>query len=75
VPDQAIALIRGKCAANDCLYPDNVSLGERGAAIVHATPMATGTSARSDGRRVRLLLEIMGRPVKLTVPRERVEAA
>jgi hypothetical protein len=44
--DQAIKTIRGLCASNDCLYPDNVSLGGRGTAIVHAVPFEVGAAAR-----------------------------
>jgi hypothetical protein len=89
VPDQAIALIRGLCAVNDCLYPDNETLGGRGNATVRAAPLAIGASAQimagpmadltgicewSDGRRVRLELWIMGRSVAVTVSQERVQA-
>jgi transcription antitermination factor NusG len=50
MPDQAIELIRGLCDVNDCLYPDNITAGERGAAIVQAvppeTPFEVGATAR-----------------------------
>jgi transcription antitermination factor NusG len=46
VPDAAIDLIRGMCAPNDCVYPDNVDLRDRRAPMVRAVPMAAGSSAR-----------------------------
>ena len=83
VPDAAIEAIRGQCAPNGCIYPP-----ER--ATPGATPLAVGTAARltegpmadlsgictwSDGRRVRLLLEIMGRAVPVTVAQSAVVVA
>jgi hypothetical protein len=88
VPDQAIALIRSRCAPNDCIYPDNVDLRDGAPPVVHPVPLEVGTTARlldgpmadltgicqwSDGRRVSLLMQLLGRPVKLTVAQERVE--
>jgi transcription antitermination factor NusG len=81
VPDQAIDGIRAQCWANDCVYPP--SHGGRPAA-----PLAVGIRARmrdgplrelpgicqmSDGHRVRLLMEIMGRAVPVTVLQSAVE--
>jgi transcriptional antiterminator RfaH len=83
-PDQAIEWIRtlnlpeGRMAANGCFYPANV----------HATPLAIGATAQvmsgpmadltgicewSDGRRVRLLLNLLGRAVPITVPQSAVK--
>jgi transcription antitermination factor NusG len=82
VPDQAIEVIRGLCAPNDCIYP--ASHGERPAPLTPGTrarmltgPMAevAGICQWSDGKRVRLLLTIMGRAVAVTVPQAALELA
>ncbi len=90
VPDGAIDLIRGLCAPNGCVYPDNERMLDGPAPVIRMPPIAPGTRTRltagpmadlagictwSDGKRVRLLLEIMGRAVSVTVPRLAVEAA
>ena len=83
VPDAAIEAIRGQCAPNGCIYPLDL-------ATKAAAPLAVGTIARltegpmadltgicswSDGKRVRLLLEIMGRAVLVTVAQSAVVAS
>ena len=88
VPDKAIDLIRGLCAPNDCVYPDNRRMTEGYAPAIPRAPIEAGTRTRlmsgpmadlsgictwSDGKRVRLLLEIMGRPVSVTVAQAAVE--
>ena len=85
VPDAAIELIYKLpgFAPNGCLYPsefDGTPLDEVPIDIavqLVAGPMADlrGICKWSDGQRVKLLLEIMGRPVLVTVPRRNVIAA
>jgi transcription antitermination factor NusG len=89
MPDQAIETIRALCAANDCIYPDNVKLRDRKTPVIRPEPLPAGMNARllhgpladltgicewSDGRRVRLLLSLLGRAVTVTVPQAEVEA-
>lgn len=77
VPHKAIEALRATLAPNACLYP----------VTRHATPITTGASVRvlegpfadhvglcqmSDGLRVRLLLELLGRPVQVTVAQSAV---
>jgi hypothetical protein len=86
LPDLVIDLVRGWCQANDCQYPPNFNLLEPDAML----PMVDGVTARllagaladrvgisewSDAKRTRLLLTIMGRELRVTVPRAWVEAA
>ena len=86
VPDAAIAFIRGFCGANGCHYPANVNLRDLGApqrlgagdaVRLVAGPMAelVGSCQWSDAHRVRVLLDILGRQVPVTVFRTAVEAA
>lgn len=71
--DSVINLLLGMCEPNHCIYPAN---------HLHMNPIDVGTSLRlmtgsmeghtgicewSDGRRVRLLLSILGRNVPVTV--------
>jgi transcription antitermination factor NusG len=77
VPDAAIELVRSMCSENGCIYPST-----------HAGPLPVGTSVRllngpladlagivemSDGRRVRLLLQLLGQPVPVKVRQAAVE--
>ncbi len=88
VPDGAIDLIRSLCAPNGCVYPDNERMLDGPAPVIRMPPIAPGTRTRltagpmadlagictwSDSKRVRLLLEIMGRTVSVTVARADVE--
>jgi transcription antitermination factor NusG len=86
MPDAAIALIRDICQANDCRYPDSfdihdpdapLPLGEGVAGRLVAGAMAdrVGICEWSDAKRTRLLLSILGREVRVEVPRAWVEAA
>ncbi len=85
VADETIDLIRGipGMAVNGCVYPVEVA-DERPLPIKAGTPVAiasgpfggrTGICTWSDGRRVRVLLEIMGRTVPVPMPQALVEAA
>ena len=82
VPDAAIEAIRGQCAPNGCIYPPERAIEGAAplpvgiAARVTEGPMAdlTGICTWSDGKRVRLLLQIMGRAVPVTVPQSTVAA-
>ena len=84
VPEAAIDAIRGLCAPNGCIYPPDVELADEG---VRPARLVDGVRARlvdgpmgdlsgicvwSDHRRVRLLMEILGRSVEVTVPRGQV---
>jgi transcription antitermination factor NusG len=84
VPEQAIALLRRMCQPNECVYPPKTNLQDLHAPV----PLDVGSSARllsgpmaelvgivamSDGRRVRLLLEIMGSLVPADVEQAAVE--
>jgi transcription antitermination factor NusG len=65
VPDTAIALIRGMCAPNGCLYPAShhdrpLAVGANARFLTGPMADLTGICAWSDGRRVKLLLEMMG---------------
>jgi transcription antitermination factor NusG len=86
VPDAAVHAIRSRLMPNGCCYPEHVELRAAGP-VVHLPP---GSNARllegpladiagicqwSDGRRVRLLLSLLGREVVVTVPRTAVEVA
>ena len=85
VPDSVIEAIRALCHGNGCIYPRNVDphdLNAPPALDIGATvrfvsgPMIdlSGVCRMSGAKRVELLLEIMGRPVVMTVPRSAVEA-
>ena len=80
VSDQAIELLLGMVEPNHCCYPAN---------HLHMNPMDPGIALRllsggmegqtgicewSDGRRVRLLMHILGRPVSVTVSQGGVAA-
>jgi transcriptional antiterminator RfaH len=80
VPDQAIELLRSFAAPNGCIYP----------ADRYALPLAVGTSVRllsgpmedltgicewSSGKRVGLLMQILGRSVVVAADRTAVEVA
>lgn len=81
VSDEAIALLWTLLEPNGCAYPAN---------HVHMNPFEPGTALRilsggmegqegicewSDGRRVRLLLHILGRPVPVTLSQRAVSTA
>lgn len=83
VPDTAIDLIRSMLEPNLCLYPSNHPSHR------HITALQVGTAQRfltgamtdrkgivtwSDGARVQLLMEILGREVRVTTTRDAVEA-
>lgn len=86
MPDDAIEIIRKVCSANGCQYPADVNLQ-----ALHAPlPIAVGAATRmlggpmadlagicqwSSSQRVAILLQILGRDVRVTVPRAAVEAA
>ena len=84
VPDAAIAQIRGLCSGNDCVYPTGFSLVEgRVVSVVPpgtpvrliAGPMAdlSGFCEMSNGKRVRVLLNLMGRAVSVTLSQSAIE--
>jgi transcription antitermination factor NusG len=90
VPDAAIDGIRALCSPNDCIYPASVALRSRLPALVSSVPLVAGSRTRlldgpmadltgicqwSDAKRVRLLMDILGRTVLVTVPRDRTEPA
>jgi transcription antitermination factor NusG len=80
VPDSVIEAIQSRAHANGCLYPH---------APASAVRLATGTRVRpvegafvdlvgnlsemSDGKRVKVLLSIMGRQVPVVMPKSAVE--
>lgn len=79
VPDHAIAWVRSLLASNGCLYPAShrdslISVGTPLRLIDGPMPDLTGICQWSDGRRVRLLMQMLGRPVTVTVAQSAVEA-
>jgi len=83
MPDRVIEDIQSLCSANGCIYPppptdpDHTTPIPPGASVLLASGAMiglTGICQWSDGKRVRLLLEILGRGVAVTVPRASVEA-
>ena len=83
MPDLVIETIRSLCSPNGCVYPpppvdpDRTTPIPPGASVLLADGAMiglTGICTWSDSKRVRLLLEILGRGVSVTVPRASVEA-
>jgi len=83
VPAVVLEVLWRQCAPNGVSYPpepvpvDRTSLIPPGAAVLIADGVMvglTGICQWSDGKRVRLLLEILGRGVDVTVPRSSVDA-
>jgi transcriptional antiterminator RfaH len=83
VPASVLEILWQQCAPNGVIYPP------KPVPVDHTTPIPCGSSVLlasgamigltgicqwSDGKRVRLLLEILGRGVAVTVPRASVEA-
>lgn len=79
VPDEVVLLVRNMCEPNDAIYPANHR---------HMNPIDVGTTLKlltggmeghegictwSDGRRVKLLLSLLGRQVPITVSQSAVE--
>jgi transcription antitermination factor NusG len=85
VPDAAIDAIRAQCAPNGCIYPPDPDKRaprlEQGSKVrVLTGPMADameqdllGICEMSDGKRVKVLLQIMGRAVSVTMAQSAVE--
>lgn len=78
MPDRVIEAVRNLCAPNGCIYPPEPAPVDRTTPIPCGTKVQlasgamiglTGICLWSDGKRVRLLLEILGRGVAVTVPR------
>ncbi len=80
VPDQQIELVRAMCEPNGCIYPPD---------HLHGSPIDVGTCVRllsgsmeghtgicewSDGKRIKLLMSILGRAVPVVVACASVEA-
>ena len=83
MPERAFDLIRSLCSENGCSYPpppvdpDRTNPIPAGASVLLASGAMiglTGICQWSDGKRVRLLMEILGRGVAVTVQRASVEA-
>lgn len=73
VPERAIAWIRDLCAPNGCVYPDRAPrLAVNTLARVKDGPLADldGICTWSDGRRVKLLLQFLGRPTLVEVAQD-----
>ena len=80
VPPQAIEAIRAMCGPLDCVQPSRASLrpfAKGDGARLTEGPMAglAGICERSSRERVTMLLSLMGREVRVTVPVASVEAA
>lgn len=87
VPETALGAVRSLCAPNGCVYPPGWDFGrvdpvqrplESGCHVrVLCGPLAdhVGICQMSDGKRVELLLEILGRPVRAKINQVDVEVA
>jgi transcription antitermination factor NusG len=83
VPASVLDILWRQCAADGVIYPPEPLVADRATPIPCGTTVLlasgamiglTGICQWSDGKRVRLLLEILGRGVRVTVPRSSVEA-
>lgn len=85
MPDHAIQCIRSVCELNDCQYPTGVDLHSLDAPvplqpgsvvqfIAGAMRDCRGICRWSDAERVDLLMQIMGREVRMTAKRSLLEA-
>jgi transcription antitermination factor NusG len=80
VPDSVIEAIKGRAHANGCLYPDTQRSAPRLAKGTRVRPLEGAfvdlvgdLSEMSDGKRVKVLLSIMGRQVPVAMPQSAVE--
>lgn len=83
VPVRVLDLLWRQCAPDGVIYPPEPAPVDRttpippGASVLLASGAMVGLTGMcqwSDGKRVRLLMEILGRGVAVTVPRASVEA-
>ena len=82
MPDSVIEAIKGRAHANGCLYPATPASATRLAPGTRVKPVAGAfadqgwigeLSEMSDGKRVKVLLSIMGRQVPVVMPQSTVE--